>query len=208
LKLRIASLVLLGLAFSVAPSFAQDLYDNGPTAGDTDAWTINSGFAVSDSFILSSNSSVTGLNFESWVFPGDILQTAEVSITSSEFGGTTYFSQTVPFTQSNCGANSYGFDLCTETGTFAPVNLNAGIYWLTLENAVINGNNDPVYWDENSGPSSASENSIGSIPSESFTIIGSASTSSTGSTPEPSTMVLFASGMLWAIGSLRRNIRL
>ncbi len=207
MKLRIASLVLLGLVLSVSPSFAQDLYDNGPTAGDTDAWTINDGFAVSDSFILRSNSSVSGLNFEAWLFPGDILQTAEVSITSSEFGGTAYFSQTVPFTQSNCGGNSYGFNLCTETGTFAPVNLYAGTYWLTLENAVCNCDGDAVYWDENSGPSSASENSIGSIPSESFTIVGSASTSSTGSTPEPSTVMLFGSGLLSAIGSLRRNIR-
>jgi hypothetical protein len=33
-------------------------------------------------------------------------------------------------------------------------------------------NGDPVYWDENSGPSQAYENSVGSIPSEAFDVAG------------------------------------
>ena len=101
--------------------------------------------------------------------PGDILQTAEVSITSSEFGGTTFFDGTVSFTQSGCTTNGFGFNVCTETGSFGDVNLAAGTYWLNLENAVVN-TGDPIYWDENSGPSSASENSVGTIPSEAFTV--------------------------------------
>jgi len=183
-----------------------DLYDNGPTNGTVDAWTINFGFIVSDTFTLGSSASVGGLTFSAWLFPGDVLESAEVSITSSEFGGTTFFDGNVNFTASNCTTNQLGFSLCDETGNFGPVNLNAGTYWLNLQNAVVN-TGDPVYWDENSGPSSASENSVGTIPSESFTILGSTSTStSTSTVPEPTSLILLGSGILSLAGVLRRKL--
>ncbi len=103
-----------------------------------------------------------------------------MQITSAEFGGTTYTDQVVNFIQSGCSGNQYGFNICTETGNFATsVNLAAGTYWVNLDNAVVN-NGDPLYWDENSGvgctssgcPSLASENSVGTIPSEAFTVLG------------------------------------
>jgi hypothetical protein len=211
--MRIASLSLLALCLAVVPAVAQDIYDNGPTNGTTDGWTINFGFAVSDSFTLSSGATVGGLNFAAWVEPGDTLQSAEVSITSSEFGGTSFFDQTVSFTQSGCVANQYGFNVCTESSTFSGPSLNAGTYWLNLSNASTAAG-DPVYWDENSGPSLASENSIGTVPSESFTLNGSGSTttstststSTTGTTPEPSSIMLFGSGILGLAGVLRRKL--
>jgi len=211
LKLRIASLSLLALCLAVVPAVAQtDLYDNGPTNGNVDAWTINSGFIVSNSFVLGSDSTVTGLNFSAWLFPGDVLESAEVSITSSEFGGTTFFDGVVNFTSSNCVDNPLGAVVCDETGSFGPVNLNAGTYWLNLQNGVTN-TGDPVYWDENSGPSQASQNSIGTIPSESFTVLGgttstTSQTTTTGTTPEPSSIMLFGSGVLGLAGVLRRKL--
>ena len=210
MKLRIASLSLLALCLAVVPAMAQnDLYDNGPINGTVDAWTINFGFIVSDTFTLGANSSVNEVDFGAWLFPGDILQSADVSITSSEFGGTTFFDGTVNFTQSGCTSNQFGFDVCTESGTFGPVNLNAGTYWLNLQNAVVN-TGDPIYWDENSGPSSASENSVGTIPSEAFTILGGSTTSmtttTTGTVPEPSSIMLFGSGILGLAGVLRRKL--
>ncbi len=213
MKMRIASLTLLALCLAVVPAVAQtDIYDNGPTNGTTDGWTINFGFAVSNSFNLASGASVSGLNFAAWVLPGDILQSAEVSITSSEFGGTSYFDQTVSFTQSGCVSNQYGYNVCTESGTFSGPSLNAGTYWLNLQNASVQ-TGDPVYWDENSGPSSASENSIGTIPSESFTLLGGTSTTgtttstcTTGTTPDPSSIMLFGSGILGLAGVLRRKL--
>ncbi len=205
LKILLLSLAILPLCLGATSAIAQnDLYDNGATDGQTYAWTINLGFAVSDTFSLSSASQVNGITFAAWLVSGDVLQATEVAITSSEFGGTSYFDQNVSFTQSGCVLNQYSFNVCTEKGSFGTnVNLAAGTYWLTLDNADTNTINDPVYWDQNSGPSLASENADGTIPSESFTIQGSSS-SSTGSTPEPGSLVLSASGALAAFGWIRR----
>ena len=177
MKMRIASLTLLALCLAVVPAVAQtDLYDNGAINGTTNAWTVNFGFVVSDTFTLANASTVTGLTFGAWVEPGDTLQSAEVSISSSEFGGTMFFDQTVNFTQSGCVGNQFGLNVCTETSSFFSVRpLNAGTYWLNLQNAATT-EGQPVYWDENSGPSSASENSVGTIPSEAFTLTGTTGT--------------------------------
>jgi hypothetical protein len=203
MKLRAASLYLLTICIFVLPALAQnDLYNNGPTNGNVDAWTINFGFLVADSFNLTSNSTVNGLNFAAWLTPGDVLESVDVWISSEGVGGTTYFNQQVNFTQSGCSPNQYNFDVCNEVGHFSGPTLNAGTYWVNLYNAVVN-NGDPVYWDENDGPSSATE-TYGdvSIPSESFTILGSANGG--GTTPEPDSVLLFASGVL-AVGSVLRR---
>jgi len=210
LKLRIALLSLLALCLVALPAVADTIYDNGAINGTTDAWTINFGFIVSDTFTVGgSGATVTGLNFGAWVFPGDVLLNAEVSITSSEFGGTTYFDGVVNFTQSGCSGNQYGYNVCTESGSFSGPSLGAGSYWLNLQNAVVN-DGDPIYWDENSGASSASENSVGTVPSEAFTVLGTTSggTSSTGggTVPEPSSIMLFGSGILGLAGVLRRKL--
>jgi hypothetical protein len=72
------------------------------------------------------------------------LESAEVSITSSELGGTSYFDQTVNFTQSGCVANQLGFNVCTESAVFSGPSLNAGTYWLNLQNASVS-TGDPIY---------------------------------------------------------------
>ncbi len=161
------------------PLQPNDIYDNGPINGNTDAWTINFGFVVSDTFTVpSGGATITGGSFGMWLFSGDTLNTAELSITSGENGGTSYFDQTVNFTQGTCTSNQYGFNVCTETTSFTGPTLNAGTYWVNLQNASV-PSGDPVYWDENSGPSSASQNEVGTIPSESFTILGSGTTTTT-----------------------------
>jgi len=165
------------------PLDSNDIYDNGPTNGNTDAWTINFGFITSDSFNVSqgNNTSITGMSFAAWMAPGDVLDSAEVSITSSENGGTSYFDQIVSFTQSGCIGNEFGYNVCTETASFNGPALNSGTYWLNLQNAS-SAAGDPMYWDENSGPSQASQNDVGTIPSESFTILGSSTTTTSSTT--------------------------
>ena len=169
------------------PLDSSDIYDNGPINGNTDAWAIDFGFIVSDTFnIVSDGTNITGMSFGEWLFPGDTLTSVELSITSGENGGTGYFDQTVNITQGSCTPNLFGYNVCPETSSFNGPTLNAGTYWVNLQNASL-PNGDPTWWDENSGvgcqgqdcPSEASENAIGSIPSESFTILGSSSTSTT-----------------------------
>jgi len=176
----------------------------GPTTG----WNISSGSVVSDSFHLDFQTGIGGLSFADWVLPGDIAQSVEISITSSEFGGTTYFDQTLDVTQFGCVLNQYGYNVCTLTGFFffSPT-FNAGTYWLNLQNAT-GTTGDPIYWDENSGPSLASEDSIGTIPSESFTLYqgGSDIGVGPGSAAEPSSIMLFGSGVLALAGILRRKL--
>ncbi len=213
MKLRIASLSLLALTLVTIPAMAQTVYSNGAINGNTDAWTINFGFIVSDTFnITNNNTTLTGASFGMWLFSGDTLSSAEVSITSGENSGTSYFDQTVNFTQGACTVNQYGYNVCQENTTFNGPTLNAGSYWLNLQNTSI-PNGDPAYWDENSGPSKASENSVGSIPSEAFTVLGSSTTttssttsSTTTSVPEPSSIMLFGSGILGLASLVRRKL--
>jgi hypothetical protein len=221
LKMRIASLSLLALCLVLAaiPAMAQDsiVYDNGPVNGQVDAWTINFGFAVSDTFHLSAATDLESITFWAWVEPGDVVTSTEVQVGNQGYFSNNLFDGTVSLTQSNCFTNNFGFDVCAESGTFASVNLGAGNYNLTLQNAATEDGN-PLYWDENSGvgcmsagcPSSAQENTLGSIPSEAFTLDGTGgtttSTSGSGTTPEPSSIMLLGSGILGLAGMLRRKL--
>lgn len=157
------------------------VYSNGPIDGNTYAWTINFGFAVSDSFTVQTATNVNEITFGAWLTPGDVLQTAELSITSQPDGGTSYFDQTVSFSASGCLTNQQAYNVCTETAQgFSTPTLQPGTYWVNLQNALEN-NGDPVYWDQNNGvgcpspgcPSQAEQNNdVGTIPSESFTLLG------------------------------------
>jgi hypothetical protein len=205
MKLSIFAAVLLVLCLGTLPAVAQtDLYDNGAISGGGSRWTINFGLAVSDNFTLNSAATINGLQFGTQMLPGDVLESVDVSITSQEFGGTSYFDQNVSFTSSGCFTNEFGYRVCTQTGSFNGPQLTAGTYWLTLQNATTN-TGDPVFWDENEGRSLASVNEVGTIPSESFTLLGTQS-SGTGSTSEPSSFVLFGSGILSLAGLLRRKL--
>ena len=87
MKVRIALLVVLCLAL-VIPALAQNWsYDNGPLNGTLDAWTINFGYIVSDTF--NAGGSVSGFSFYAWLFPGDKVTSVDWSITSGENSGTT-----------------------------------------------------------------------------------------------------------------------
>lgn len=211
MRLPIASLslFLFCLMFAAFPAAA---YDNGPVNGQVDAWTINFGFAVTDS--LQTSGSVTGLDFAAWVIPGDTISNIQVSFGTSPFGSN-LFNGVVSLTQSNCFSNQYGYNVCIESGSFSGPTIS-GNAWITLQNANV-PSGDPVYWDENSGvgcmspgcPSQAQESSVGTIPSEAFTTLccgTSTSSTTTGTTPEPSSILLFGSGVFGLAGLLRRKL--
>ena len=204
-KYLLMSMVLLFLAqlAAVSATAQETLYDNGPSNGNVDAWDI-SFHVVSDSFNLADTSTIGGFTFTAWLMPGDTLTSAELSITSMESGGTTYFDQTVGFEQTNCVVNQLHADVCTESAIFDGPVLNAGTYWVNLQNAMAEG--DQVYWDENSGPSMASATGAGTIPSESFTLTGCNGVCGGQSVPEPSSLILFGCGIASLMGMLRRRL--
>jgi hypothetical protein len=212
---RIVSLTLLCLALAAIPAtaqydnFGQGHYDNGPINGTTDAWTINFGYVVSDTFTGDGNTD-RDFYFGVWEIPGDTLTSVQWSITSGENSGTVYASGTSSVTDKFISTNQYGYDI--DVIMVSDLNLsttNGTVYWLNLQNATV-PSGDPVYWDENSGagckgtgcPSQASESSVGTIASEAFTI----GAGSSGSTPEPSSIMLFGSGILGLAGVLRRKL--
>ena len=205
------ALLILCLALAAVPASAQMWsYDNGPINGTIDAYTINFGYIVSDTFVAG-GSSVNGFSFGTFQFPGDIMLSVDWSITSSENGGTVFGSGTASgnnLTDKFLSANQFGYYINEITVTGLNASVTSGTtYWLNLQNAVIL-TGDPVFWDENSGvgcmskgcPSLASDSSYGTIASESFTINGG------GSTPEPTSIMLLASGALGLAGVLRRKL--
>ncbi len=206
--MRIASLTILCLALAAIPAMAQ--YDNGPINGTTDAWTINFGYIVSDTF--TAGSSFSGFQFGVWEFPGDTLSSVDWSVTSGENSGTTFGSGTASganLSDKFISTNQFGYDIDVISVTGSVNGLTSGgTYWLNLQNAAV-PSGDPVFWDENSGagckgggcPSQASESSVGTIASEAFTISGGS-----GTTPEPSSIMLFGSGILGLAGVLRRKL--
>ncbi|MFI5115207.1 MAG: PEP-CTERM sorting domain-containing protein [Terriglobales bacterium] len=212
--MRTASLSLLTilcLMLAVAPAMA-DTYSNGPINGTADGWTINFGFTASDSFTLGSfDTAVTAFHFNYWdASSTDLLTTADLQLGTTSFGGS---ATTVAFSNTFLGTNQYGYNLYQADATGLAIAWSGGAGYATLGNACTTSGcsvSTPIYWDENSGPSTAYENTIGSIPSESFTIsgegCGAGGPDCGPPVPEPSSIMLFGSGILGLAGILRRRL--
>jgi hypothetical protein len=219
----LALLTILCLMLALAPAAAQTLYDNGPYNGTTDAWAIDFGFSVSNSFTTIPYASIEGFHFVYWdASTTDLLTTVDMQIGSTPFGGTP---QTLTgVTNTFLGANQYGYALYLADYSFGPIQWPSEAGYVTLSNACSTSGcsvDNPIYWDENSGvgcmspgcPSIAYENTLGSIPSEAFTVTGICGCCgiaggrgpNCGITPEPGTItLLFGSGIVGLAGGLRR----
>ena len=217
MKMRIASLLLLTilcLALS-ATAFAAPCAPCAPCSpwwcndglnGHYDPYFIQ-GDAVSDSFQSNVSINMNGFTFGDWVPAGNTPLTVDWSIGTSPFenqlgsgigaiSATLLCSSGQPFNGGICG-DGLGYDVYSATVNTGTIGLTSGTYWLTLTGATDNqGGLDG--WDINSGPSTAYHSRLGQVPSEWFTI--------NGSTPEPSSIMLFGSGILGLAGVLRRKL--
>lgn len=204
---RLAPFATLALSLAAVPAMADEtLYSNGPYNGQLNAYSISGGSVVSDSFTLGKVPQIKAISFVAWTFPGDTISSLDGSLTSGPDSGYAY----ATFTTSRSGiktialgVNEFGFTLEQVTVSGLNTTLDAGTYWLNLQN-VATDQGDPVYWDENDGPSQAFNNLQGSIGSESFTISGG---DPAGTTPEPNTLALLGSGILGLGGVLRKRFR-
>ncbi len=214
MKLRIASLSLLTaccLMLAVAPAMADTLYSNGPYNGTTDAWTINFGFSVSDSYSLTGGTSVTGMNIVYWdASSTDLLTSVDYQFGATSFSGNTHTSGAV--TNQFISTNQFGYFLYSANFDVSNSDFTGANGFVTLSNACSTSGcsvSNPIYWDENSGPSTAYENTLGSIPSESFTLTTPCFGGGPGCgppVPEPSSIILLGSGILGVAGILRRKL--
>jgi hypothetical protein len=173
---RFFSIIALSCLMTVS-ALAKDpvVYDNGPYNGTSDAWSINFGFWVSDSFYLGTEIQVTGVDFWVWEFPGDHMLQVRWEISPHPTHATDKCSAKVvgPYiaTASSWGrflggvltdtpvpsvGQDPGYSIDQISITF-PARLASELdlkgpctYELKLYDAVV-PSGDPVYWDENSG---------------------------------------------------------
>jgi hypothetical protein len=215
LNRRVADIALLGvfLAAFAGPASAQTLYQNGQINGQLSGWTLNFGSAVADSFILAGSSTLDEVEFGAWNYSGDSTTFIDWAIvTGTPFSAETVvaFRTGVPVSDSFLYSNGSAYDVSLDSFSLPSVPLGAGTYYLELQNAVTSGSNY-AYWDINNGPSIAYENTLGNVNgylflgsnSDAFLISGP-SGASTLLTPEPGTLALLVTGLLFLAGLRRR----
>ena len=110
-QLRIASLSLLALiclTVAAIPASA-NLWDNGPINGTNNAWYIDFGYTVGDSFqLIAASNTVTSFSFGAWVPTGDIVYSVDWSITEQ---GTLLASGTANGLQNQYQSTNAGYDI-------------------------------------------------------------------------------------------------
>jgi hypothetical protein len=203
---RTALALIVSTAAASAAS-ATVLYDDGAPIGTLSAWGISSIEAVSDSFTLSSDATVTGVNFGVWVGAGNTALTVDWAITTAP--NTYPVDGTATVTTGPSIASLSGFDNHWDSFSTGDVHLAAGTYYLVLQKATL-AHIGGIFWDINNGPSTAYDSFYGPVANalfpgsnaSSFQIIG---TSDSPGVPEPTTWALMLGGFGVAGAALRRR---
>lgn len=188
LRLAVAAASMVG---GVSLASANVLYDNGPNSGSPGG--VDVAFqAVEKSFTLSSAATVNGIIFDLWTsFNPDTWQSGtvyEIDWGISPIEGSFADDGTVPVAMGS-GFSVSGEAIHEFSASIGPVELTAGTYYLTLQNAVASSF---ALWDENNGPSTAATSTNGALASsETFQVTGQVTETTV---PEASTWAMMALG--------------
>jgi hypothetical protein len=193
----VASLILMlaGAIASVPASAQSVLYDNiTPSSYVTGSWEIWGSYNVIDSFTLTQNATVTGVEFgeDTSEDYGDSPEGVYWSISAGPsptpvfaeaatlaYPSSSEISSGTPsgFTYNGGGASNFG--VWSESFSVPDLSLPAGTYWLQLQYAIEAGGY--AGWDISSGGSQGElfedgTNFVESIPSETFEVLGTPTT--------------------------------
>jgi hypothetical protein len=222
LKIRIATLSLTILCLALtAYAGTTTFYNDGGIDGNDNGFYISgpnlpnpagSFQDISNGFISLATGTANHLEFGEWVLSGSTPTGVDWE------GGTTAFSSTNSghITQNSGNSvllftNGFGYGIYDVNAT-VNIPMTAGSeYWLTLSNATNTGSTQSGAWDlagPNGGPATCNFRQSGTnygscgLGGESFTLTGQ----SQSTTPEPSSILLFGSGILGLAGVLRRKL--
>ncbi|MEO8922966.1 MAG: PEP-CTERM sorting domain-containing protein [Caldimonas sp.] len=204
--------VFAGVAFTTGTAQGAVLYDNGPYNGQASSAAIVGNNYATDSFAIGASSTVNGVEFVAWDFAAP---DTTVSVGWAIYSGTPKPYTASPLIASGTSLvtdtfllnNAKGYGVYSDTFSTPGLTLAAGTYSLALYSAVASNPNDNVYWDTNSGPSTAVIHTAfgpfeGFQASQSFQVLGSIATVSP--VPEPETYALLLAG-LGAVGMMSRR---
>ena len=163
LFLLIATFLVLGSAAAMADTV---VYNNGAPNGN-DAWTINFGFWVEDSFTLDDHGKPHPDQLRRLAHPWRCHPNRALDDLLCRRRGRRRWPYPPVGHRGSLVRRLLWHRL--SGGVLLPpsLQLTPGTYYLRLQNAVVT-NGDPAYWAESGGPSKAYQSTVGSIPSESF----------------------------------------
>jgi hypothetical protein len=173
------------------------------------------GFHLWDSFTVASNSTLTVAQVGLWVPSGDTPTRVDWAIGTVAGGSDVASGTSIFFNQTKDSTFLGSYDIWQSSLDIGG-SVAAGTYWFSIQNGTESGG-DALYWDQNNGPSLASDTvnllssyqacmvtDPGGTCSQSFQIFGSSSVA----TPEPSSLLLLGAGFLVLVGSVRRRVGL